>query len=922
MKKQDLIKALNKIVGSPNVLSAQRDLLAYSYDATQRQEKPDVVVLPQTTAEVSNIMKLASHFMIPVIPRGAGTGISGGTVPVKGGIILELSRMNRIISIDLANRRCIVQPGVINLDLQDALAAKGYMYPPDPASQKSCTLGGNIGENAGGPLCLRYGVTSKYVCGMEVVLPDGEIVEMGGEVEDVPGYDLRGLMIGSEGTFGIATRLILHIIPLPEASKTMLAVFDKLEYAGQAVSDIISAGIIPASLELMDRKMCGAIEQSLHAGYPVDAEGVLLIEISGLTDGLDRQEKAISDICRNNSVRELRTAKTGAERDALWKGRKGAFGSVARICPPYLVNDGTVPRNKLVPALLKVQELVEKYHVQIANVAHAGDGNLHPLILFDRNNQEEAIAAKKTSEEILKTCLELGGTISGEHGIGLEKLAAMSRMFNTEDLAAMRKVKQVFDPQNILNPGKLLPPVAENSGQKVNNIPFLAGNSDSLFRQKLAEIVGEENLQTGDRIEQSYKVDGLAPDIVVFASNTEQVSQIIKTANQHQKTIVPSGHGSKQNQGRCIATCDAVLCLKNLNRILDFDPGNSTVRVGAGISHSELQKQIDVQRLFFPLDPFSNEQATIGEELATASNGPKRFMYGNIRDLILGLTVVTPEGDILHPGGKTMKNVAGVDLCKLFIGSWGTLGVITEAVLRLFPFPEVNKICGLVFPNLENASILIKQVLSSRLTPASIEMIDRSAAAYLAQDLMRPLKEGEICIIIGLEDSSEVVERQLKDIINMAENQAASFIFTLDGEKTEAFWSSYRRVGDLISERHPSSFKGKASVPIVKSVDMVKSVMDIGNRIGLDISFQAQCGNGVIHIYVPAAKEYAIHIFKELEQAARQRGGFLILETAPLWMREHKEVWLTPAVYALMGRLKTALDPNNILNPGKMIGGQ
>jgi len=339
-------------------------------------------------------------------------------------------------------------------------------------------------------------------------------------------------MIGSEGTFGIATRLILHIIPLPEASKTMLAVFDKLEYAGQAVSDIISAGIIPASLELMDRNMCSAIEQSLHAGYPVDAEGVLLIEISGLTDGLDRQAKAISDICRNNSVRELRTAKTGAERDALWKGRKGAFGSVARICPPYLVNDGTVPRNKLVPALLKVQELVEKYHVQIANVAHAGDGNLHPLILFDRNNQEEAMAAKKTSEEILNTCLELGGTISGEHGIGLEKLAAMSRMFNTEDLVAMRKVKQVFDPQNILNPGKLLPPLAENSGQKVNNIPFLAGNSDSLFRQKLADIVGEENLQTGDRIEQAYKVDGLAPDIVVFASNTEQVSQIIKTANQ------------------------------------------------------------------------------------------------------------------------------------------------------------------------------------------------------------------------------------------------------------------------------------------------------------------------------------------------------------------------------------------------------
>ena len=284
MSKAGLNKELAKIVGRENVLSSQRDLLAYSYDATQRQEIPDVVVLPHNTAEISKIMKLASRSGTPVIPRGAGTGISGGTVPIKGGIVLELSRMNRIMAIDPANRRCIVEPGVINLDLQDALALQGYMYPPDPASQKSCTLGGNIGENAGGPLCLRYGVTSKYVCGMEVVLPDGEIVEFGGEVEDVPGYDLRGLMIGSEGDLRHCHQINpADRLPLPEASKTMLAVFDKLEDAGQAVSDIISAGIVPAALELMDKRMCGAIEQSLHAGYPVDAEGVLLIEISGLT---------------------------------------------------------------------------------------------------------------------------------------------------------------------------------------------------------------------------------------------------------------------------------------------------------------------------------------------------------------------------------------------------------------------------------------------------------------------------------------------------------------------------------------------------------------------------------------------------------------------------------------------------------------
>jgi glycolate oxidase subunit GlcD len=923
LKKEELIKELAKIVGRENVLCSQRDLLAYSYDATQRQEMPEVVVLPHDTTEISKIMKLAYRNKTPVIPRGAGTGISGGTVPIKGGIVLELSRMNRIIAMDTANRRSIVEPGVINLDLQDALALKGYMYPPDPASQKSCTLGGNIGENAGGPLCLRYGVTSKYVCGMEVVLPDGEVVELGGEVEDVPGYDLRGLMIGSEGTFGVATRLVLHIVPLPEASKTMLAVFDKLENAGQAVSDIISAGIVPASLELMDKKMCGAIEQSLHAGYPVDAEGVLLIEISGLTDGLDKQVKAISEICQKNKVRELRTAKTGAERDALWKGRKGAFGSVARICPPYMVNDGTVPRNQLVPALLKVQEISAKYHVQIATVAHAGDGNLHPLILYDRNNLEETKAAKKTSEEILDTCLALGGTISGEHGIGLEKLAAMSRMFSTADLAAMRKVKQVFDPLNILNPGKLLPPETAGSEPSEEKTASGNGNTDSkAFYEKLIEIVGEENLQSGDQVDSIYKTDGLAPGLVVFASDTEQVSHIIKAANRYQKTIVIRGRGSKQNQGRCITACDAVLCLKNFNQVLDLDRGNSTVRVGAGIGHADLQKQLAPYHLFFPLDPFSGENATIGGDLATADSGPGRLMYGNARDLVLGLTVVTPEGEILHPGGKTMKNVAGLDLCKMFVGSWGTLGVITEAVLRLFPVPEVKKGCGLVFPGAENAFRLVNRILNSKLTPGSMELIDRSAGRYMESDFIPLLKEDEMLLLIGLEGSSEVVERQLKDIYALAQEQGVTLKLTLEGAKSDLVWKAYRKTGALFINKHPAAFTAKASAPIMKSEEMEKAAKEIGKRHKLEIGIQAHGGNGILYLYVPTAKEDAVSVFQELEQAARGLGGIMTLETAPLQVRENKNTWSSPNAYALMGRLKSALDPHNILNPGKMIGGQ
>ncbi len=461
MMAQNLIKDLTKIVGKDNILADLKDLISYSYDATMRQELPDVIVFPHNTEEVQAIMRLAHQEKIPVVPRGAGTNLSGGTIPVKGGIIIEISRMNRILEINTADRRVVVEPGVINLDLQNVLAPLGYFYPPDPASQKSSTLGGNIGENAGGPMCLRYGVTSKYVCGMEIVLADGEVINAGDYVEDYPGYDLRGLFIGSEGMLGIATKLILHIIPKPEASQTMLAIFDHLEDSGQAVSDIISAGIVPGAMEILDQKMCQVIEQSVNAGYPTDAAGILLIEVAGLADTLEKQVQEISEICRKNKVRELRIAQSNAERDALWKGRRGAFGSVARICPPYIVCDGTVPRNKLPEALHKMGEIAEKNKVLIVNVAHAGDGNLHPLILFDVNNAEERKAAKIAGENVLDACIDMGGTISGEHGIGLEKMGAMSSMFDPPDIAAMRRVKHVFDADDIFNPGKMFPPETE-----------------------------------------------------------------------------------------------------------------------------------------------------------------------------------------------------------------------------------------------------------------------------------------------------------------------------------------------------------------------------------------------------------------------------------------------------------------------------
>ena len=919
---RSIIRELARIVGRENVLFSKKDLLAYSYDATQRQEMPEVIVFPSTTSEISEVVQAARRKGVPIVPRGAGTGITGGTVAIKGGVVLELSRMNRIIALDTDNQRAVVEPGTVNLDLQDALAPLGFIYPPDPASQKSCTLGGNIGENAGGPLCFRYGVTSKYVSGMEVVLPTGEIVDFGGTVEDFPGYDLRGLLIGSEGTLGVATKLTLRIVPAPEASSTMLAVFDTLEDAGQAVSDIVSAGIVPAALELMDKRMCWAIEESIHAGYPVDAEGVLLIEVAGLANGLDRQVKDITEICQRNKVRELRRATTSAERDALWKGRKGAFGSVARICPNYMVNDGAVPRNRLMPALRKVGEIAEKHHVVIANVAHAGDGNLHPLIVFDASKPDEVAAAKIAGEEILDTCIALDGTISGEHGIGLEKLAAMPRMFSRADLATMRRVKQILDPDNILNPAKLIPVGADVTTKDESSRPIEKSTRErrQALAQRFAEIVGAENVITGDPIAASYEVDELMPGAVVFPSTTEQVSQIVKAGNQYQTSIVPWGTGSKQGHGRCLSAADVILCTTRMKRTIDLDVGNSTLRVEAGEVNDELQKGLAKHRLFFPLAPIFTETSTIGGELATNASGPLRLMYGTARDLILGLTVVTPTGDIIRPGGKTMKNVAGLDLCKLFIGSWGTLGIITEAVLRLYPLAEVSKSLCLVFACPEDALRVAGQLIGSRLSPRAIELIDPVASRHLAGDYTLRPKEGGVMLMVGIEGTSEVVDRHVKEISEISEANNVSTKITVDGDKSEKLWSAYRGMHQSLLEKVQSGLKGKASVPISKLTDMFRATKGVGDKHKVEIGLTAHCGNGILYVYFSGEKEDALRMVDDIRKAAERLGGFFMIESAPSWVRKDAGVWPRPGAYSIMERLKTGLDPNNVLNPGKLVG--
>ena len=457
MERERMANELAQIVGRENVLVSEMDLMLYGYDASLYRGRPDCIVLPGSTEEVSKIVGFAHKEGIPIIARGSGTNLSGGTIPSRGGIVLHFSRMNRILEIDTENQRAVVEPGIFTLAFKTELARYGYVYQPDPASEKVSTFGGNVGENSGGPHCLKYGVTTNHILGAEVVLSDGEVIQIGGKALDNPGYDLTGVFVGSEGTLGIATKIILRIMPKPEAVKTMLAIYNTLEDAGTTVSAIIADGIIPATLEMIDKLTIKAVEESIQAGYPLDAEAVLLIELDGIKDGMERVAERVMEICKKNNVREVKAAANEQERTQLWAGRKGAFGAVARLRPNYLVCDGTVPRTKLPEVLAKVMEVGKNYNLPIANVFHAGDGNLHPLILFDERDEEELSKVHAAGSEILKLCADAGGTISGEHGIGAEKMKEMFFVFTDRDMAAMRKVKMAFDPEDICNPGKVIP---------------------------------------------------------------------------------------------------------------------------------------------------------------------------------------------------------------------------------------------------------------------------------------------------------------------------------------------------------------------------------------------------------------------------------------------------------------------------------
>jgi len=644
-----LLKDLRRIVGDRFVTADAVASEVYSYDASLDVSRPGVVVFPGSTTETAGVVKALTAAGIPCVPRGFGTNLSGGSIPLHSAGVIALSRLNRIVDITPQRRIARVQCGVTNLEVQNALSPLGYFYAPDPASQKVATLGGNVAENAGGPHCLKYGVTTNHILGLEVVLPNGEICNFGGPCFDSPGYDLRGLLVGSEGTFAIVTEATLRIMRKPESVITMLAVYDGLEDAARSVSAIISQGIVPATLEMMDQVVISAVEDSLACGYPRDAAAVLIIEVEGPVIGLKAQADHIKDICMAHGSRGIREAKDDAERNRLWAGRRGAFGAIARVSPNYLVADCTVPRTCLPEALGQVTAASQKHGLRCGNVFHAGDGNLHPLLFFDARDPEQVEKVHAASQEITRACVRLGGTITGEHGVGMAKVAAMRLVFSDDDLEFQRQVKKVFDPHDLLNPGKVIPP---------------KGSADA--------PPGAPAKWEGEWI----------------PATPAEACEAVRAAIAARQALLPLGSGTLAGFGNLPARPEIPLRSHKLSGIIEYDPANQLAVFGAGTKWRTAQALLAENRQWIPLRPPLADDCTLGGVVAVGAWGPERAYYGAPRDRLLGLKFVSGEGRLISAGGKVMKNVAGYDITRLLCGSAGTLGFLTQLNFRIASIPE------------------------------------------------------------------------------------------------------------------------------------------------------------------------------------------------------------------------------------------
>ncbi|MCL4859236.1 MAG: FAD-binding protein [Caldilineaceae bacterium] len=850
------LQPLTQLFPPRQVVTDPVALITYEIDAGFDRGRPDGVFFPQSTAEVSQVMCWASEQRIPLIARGAGTGLSGGAVPEHGGLVIEFARMNRVLDFDPAGRSAVVEPGVVNLALDALVKEAGLYYPPDPSSGRSSTIGGNVGENAGGPHCFKYGVTTNYVTGLEVVLAGGEVVKLGGRALDYPEYDFAGALVGSEGTLGVVTQVDVRLIRNPPGVKTMMAAFASVEQAGHAVSAVIAAGLMPATLEMMDQKIMRMIEAYAAPGLPVDAEAGLIVEVDGHPTGLDSQMEEVADILTQYGAFDLRIAQSEEERQRIWYGRKSAAGAMSRLAPTFYLVDVTAPRSRLAPMLAAVDEVCHRYDLRAGHVFHAGDGNLHPLILCDARNPELMDRVFRACDEIVTLCLQMGGSITGEHGVGIEKRKYMPAMYTGAELAAMLDLKALFDPHGLLNPGKIFP-------------------DDLPAPQRAAPA-----LPTGDTFAPA-NAEGAAAGLVALA----QVGKRVR---------IGSSAG--------VLGADVQLITANLGGVLEYAQNDLYITVGAGMTVAEMQRYLSQHNMQAPLAaPWPD--ATVGGLAAANLNAPLRMRYGALRDVVIAATVALADGRVIRAGRNVVKNVAGYDLPKLFVGSHGTLGLVTDVTLKLIPQARASRTLAIPLTQLAQGLAWAGELMPRLLATAGLILAPG--------ELVAPGPQAPYYLLATVEGAPDDVAAELAELHAALASLGAPAAIELESPTCTQVWASF------IAGAGEDALLVRAGVP----PKTLPPFMAQAAPAARDGRWLIDAGNGFAYAAIATADATeAASWLAALREPALAAGGYAIALQTPVTLRGRIDPWgYRPAALHLMRGLKARWDPAGILNPGGFV---
>ncbi len=930
MLKENKLQSLETLLHKGQVFTDPVTLVTYEIDAGMDRGDPEGLVFPQSAGDVVQIVHWAVEQQVPLVARGAGTGLSGGAVADRGGLIVEFSRMNHILDLDQSGRSAVLEPAVVNLVLDERVRAHGLYFPPDPASQRASTIGGNVAENSGGPHCFKYGVTSNYVTGLDVVLADGRIMRIGGRALDYPAYDLCGLLTGSEGTLALITAIHVRLVRNPPGVKTMMAAFDSLEQAGVAVSAVIAAGLVPATMEMMDRNIVGIVEEYVHAGLPTNAGAVLIIEVDGYPAGLDGQMSEVAHLLQTHGGHGLRIAANAEERDKIWYARKSAAGALSRLAPSHYLVDITVPRSRLAETLAEVNQICARYGLRAGHVFHAGDGNLHPLILImDPQDQQLVETVHRAGREIVDLGIRQDGSISGEHGIGIEKRQYMPLMFSDVELAAMWDVKQVFDPIGLLNPGKIFPPDA------ISELAPKAERSEGVGARFIAPAgwAGadiQESMPTSAAAFTLYEIltpwttEEAAQDLADLSAAGRSV-RIVGTVPKGNPASLQEGdhrpratikvptppHSTPAPTGDGIPRTTSFLCTAALRGIRTFSPDDLYITVGAGTLLEEIQSFLAPRRMQVPLaSPWRG--ATIGGLVAANVNAPLRMRYSSMRDLVICATVVLADGRHIRVGRPVIKNVAGYDLVKVFVGSHGTLGLITDVTLKLTPLPRARRTLLAPIEDLKRGLIVAGRMLPQALVASAI---------LLCKDCDMPgvadVPDSPYTLVYTAEGIAEDVQAELdqvRQVLRTEETKGSEPIEVGTMSGTD-IWA--KLLGNSERDGRREALKVRAGV---SGKDLAAYVQAQGDTLN-EGAFIADVGSGQVYAVtfldeVEAAQDW----LEKLRRSALALEGYAVALDMPADWEEKLDRWgYRPESLDLMRSLKARWDPANILNPGGFI---